>query len=57
MPGVLQLVQVSKQPAKIQTWLAPNEDFLLVNPDIVNAIFIGNDPSSQPISVPPLAAM
>lgn len=57
MPGNYQVVTVGKQPQRIQTWLAPNESFLLVNNDITNQIFIGNDPSSQPIPVPPLGSV
>ena len=34
-----------------------NEEFLLVNPDITNQIYIGNDPGQQIIAVPPLGSM
>lgn len=57
MPGTLQLIGVSKTPVRIQTYLVQNQSFMLVNPDIVNNIFIGNDPSSQIISVPPLGSI
>jgi hypothetical protein len=57
MPGQLQAVQVTKQPQRIQTFLVANESFLLVNPDITNQIFIGNDQAVQPISVPALGSL
>lgn len=57
MPGILQAVQVTKQPVRIQTFLVANESFLLVNPDITNQIFIGNDQSTQPIPVPALGSV
>lgn len=57
MTGVLQPVVVSKTPVRIQTLLAPSDSFMLVNPDIANAIFIGNDPGSQPIAIPPLGSV
>jgi hypothetical protein len=57
MPGALQAIQVNKTPQRIQTWLAPNESFLLVNNDITNQIFIGNDPGTQAIPVPPLGSI
>lgn len=57
MPGTLQLIGVSKTPVRIQTYLVQNQSFMLVNPDITNNIFIGNDPSSQIISVPPLGSI
>jgi hypothetical protein len=34
-----------------------NTSFMLVNPDITNPIFIGNDPGSQLIAVPPLGSI
>jgi len=57
MPGTLQLVQVTKTPVRIQTLLVTNDSVMLVNPDIVNNIFIGNDPGSQLISVPALGSV
>lgn len=57
MPGTLQLIQVGKSPSRIQTMLVQNEIFMLVNPDIINPIYIGNDPGQQLISVPPLGSM
>lgn len=57
MPGTLQLVQVTKSPSRIQTWMVDNDMFLLVNPDIINPIYIGNDPGQQLIAVPPLGSM
>jgi len=57
MPGALQAITVGKTPQRIQTWLAPNESFLLVNNDITNQIFIGNDPGVQAIPVPPLGSI
>ncbi len=57
MPGTLQLVQVSKTPQRIQTFMVSNDSFMLVNPDIVNNIFIGNDPGSQIIAVPALGSV
>jgi hypothetical protein len=57
MPGTLQLVQVSKVPQRIQTLLVQNDTFMLVNPDITNNIFIGNDPGSQLIAVPALGSV
>lgn len=56
MPGTFQAITVGKTPQRIQTWLAPNESFLLVNNDITNQIFIGNDPGTQPIAIPPLGS-
>ncbi len=57
MPGTLQLVNVGKQPQRIQTFMVQNTSFMLVNPDITNPIFIGNDPGSQLISVPALGSV
>jgi len=57
MPGILQMVRVGKTPTRIQTLLVSNVSFMLVNPDIVNNIFIGNDPGSQPIAVPALGSV
>lgn len=57
MPGILQIVQVSKTPQRIQTLLVQNDTFMLVNPDITNNIFIGNDPGSQLIAVPALGSV
>jgi hypothetical protein len=57
MPGTLQLVSVSKTPVKIQTLLVKNDSVMLVNPDVVNNIFIGNDPGSQIIPVPALGSV
>jgi hypothetical protein len=57
MPGTLQLVQVSKTPIKIQTLLVQNDSVMLVNPDVTNNIFIGNDPGSQVIPVPALGSV
>ena len=57
MPGTLQLISVSKTPQRIQTFMVSNDSFMLVNPDIVNNIFIGNDPGSQIIAVPALGSI
>src|SRR2546423_2412529 len=57
MPGTLQLISVSKTPQRIQTFMVSNDSFMLVNPDIVNNIFIGNDPGSQIIAVPALGSV
>jgi hypothetical protein len=57
MPGTLQLIQVSKTPNRIQSFMVPNEIFMIVNPDIINPIYVGNDPGQQLISVPPLGSM
>lgn len=57
MAGTFQTVQVGKSPQRIQTWLAPNDAFLLVNNDLTNQIFIGNDPGTQPIPIPPLGSL
>lgn len=58
MPGVLQQVQVTTTPVRIASLLVSSDDaFLLVNPDILNQIFIGNDQASQPISIPPLGSL
>lgn len=57
MAGALTAITVGKTPQRIQTWLAPNESFLLVNNDITNQIFIGNDPGTQSIPVPPLGSI
>lgn len=57
MPGTLQLVQVTKTPVRIQSLLIENDTVMLVNPDTVNNIFIGNDPGSQIIPVPALGSV
>jgi hypothetical protein len=57
MPGTLQLITVSNRPQRIETFMVQNDTYMLVNPDIVNPIFIGNDPGSQIISVPPLGSV
>lgn len=57
MPGIMQLVQVAKTPVRIQSFMVTNDEVMLVNPDIVNNIFIGNDPGSQLISVPALGSI
>jgi len=57
MPGTLQLISVTKTPQRIQTFMVSNDSFMLVNPDIVNNIFIGNDPGSQIIAVPALGSV
>lgn len=57
MPGTLQLIQVGKTPQRIQTILVSNDSFMLVNPDITNNIFIGNDPGNQIIAVPALGSV
>lgn len=57
MAGTLQLVTVSKTPVRIQTLLVQNDSFMLVNPDITNNIFVGNDPGSQIIPIPPLGSV
>lgn len=57
MPGTLQLISVTKTPQRIQTFMVSNTSFMLVNPDIVNNIFIGNDPGSQIIAVPALGSV
>lgn len=55
--GTMKTIQVGIQPARIASFMVPNETFLLVNPDIVNNIFIGNDPGIQPIAVPALGSI
>lgn len=57
MTGPLAPVLVAKQPQRIQTKLAPGTGFLLVNTDLVNQIYIGNDQGSQAIPVPPLGSV
>lgn len=57
MPGTLQLISVTKTPQRIQTFMVSNDSFMLVNPDITNNIFIGNDPGSQVIAVPALGSI
>src|SRR5689334_11516301 len=57
MPGTLQLIVVDKTPKRIQTFMVSNESFMLVNPDITNNIFIGNDPGNQIIPIPPLGSI
>lgn len=57
MPGTLQLISVTKTPQRIQTFMVSNDSFMLVNPDITNNIFIGNDPGSQIIAVPALGSI
>jgi len=57
MPGTLQLIVVERTPKRIQTFMVSNESFMLVNPDITNNIFIGNDPGSQIIPIPPLGSI
>lgn len=57
MPGTLQLVHVTKTPIRVQSLLVQNDSVMLVNPDITNNIFIGNDPGSQIIPVPALGSV
>jgi hypothetical protein len=57
MPGILQLIGVTKTPQRIQSFMVTNDTFMLVNPDIVNNIFIGNDPGTQLIAVPALGSV
>lgn len=57
MPGTLQTINVNRVPQRIETFMVQNDSYMLVNPDIVNAVFIGNDPGSQIISVPPLGSV
>ena len=58
MPGALGQIKVSSQPQRIQSLLVGSDNpFLLVNPDLVNQIFIGNDPGTQPIPIPPLGSL
>lgn len=57
MPGTLQAITVGKQPQRIQTWLAPNDAVLLVNNDITNQMFVGNDPGTQNIPIPALGSL
>lgn len=58
MPGIFQQIQVTRQPVRIQSLLVQSsEPFLLVNNDLTNSIFIGNDQSTQPVPVPPLGSM
>lgn len=57
MPGTLQLMQVGPTPIRIQSFMAPSDEVMLVNPDITNNIYIGNDPASQPIAVPALGSV
>lgn len=57
MTGTIRLLTINKIPNRIQSWLAGDASFMLVNPDIANAIFIGNDPGSQLVSVPPLGSI
>lgn len=57
MTGPLAPVLVSRAPQRIQTSLAPGTGFLLVNTDLVNPVYIGNDPGSQAIPVPPLGSV
>lgn len=57
MSGTLQTITVSRVPQRIQTFMVQNESFMLVNPDITNAVYIGNDPGSQVVAVPPLGSI
>lgn len=57
MPGVMRVVQVTSTPARIQSLLVNNDPVMLVNPDILNNIFIGNDQSNQLIAVPALGSI
>jgi len=53
----MQPINVTAKPQRMQSFMVVNSSFLLVNPDIVNPIFIGNDPGSQFVSVPPLGSV
>jgi len=57
MAGTLQIVRVTKTPVRIQSFLIANDSVMLVNPDITNNFFIGNDPGSQIIPVPALGSV
>jgi hypothetical protein len=57
MPGTLQLIAVGRTPNRIQSFMVPNEIFMIVNPDIINPIYVGNDPGQQLIAVPALGSM
>ena len=57
MPGTMQPITVTKTPLRMQSFMVENTSFLLVNPDIVNQIFIGNDVGSQFIPIPPLGSV
>lgn len=57
MTGVIRLIQVGITPTRIQSLLINDNTVMLVNPDIVNNIFVGNDPSSQLVSVPALGSI
>lgn len=57
MPGTMQPINVTKTPLRMQSFMVENTSFLLVNPDIVNQIFIGNDVGSQFIPIPPLGSV
>lgn len=56
MLGTLQLVAVSRTPTRIQSFMAANEVFMIVNPDIINPIYVGNDIGQQVVAVPPLGS-
>lgn len=57
MPGTYQQIVVSKMAQRIQSFMAQSDSFLLVNPDITNSIYIGNDQGNQIIPVPPLGSI
>lgn len=57
MPGTMQPINVTKTPLRMQSFMVENTSFLLVNPDIINEIFIGNDVGSQFIPIPPLGSV
>jgi hypothetical protein len=57
MTGQMRALTISSQPQRLQTWLAPSDSYLLVNTDITNQIFVGNDPGTQPVPVPPLGSI
>lgn len=56
MTGTMRLINVTSQPQRLQTFLVDTGAFQLVNSDIVNQIYIGNDPISQVIPIPPLGS-
>lgn len=58
MAGNYNVITATKNPQRILSWMVKqNDSVLLINSDITNSAFIGNDVGSQPIPIPPLGSV
>lgn len=58
MPGQYNVITATKQAQRILSWMVKqNDSVILINSDIVNNAFIGNDTGNQPIPIPPLGSV